>query len=102
MVNVARELQKAGLHIPLLIGGATTSALHTALKIVPAYDAPVVHLKDASQNALAAAKLLNPDLREAYVQEVYANYRKLCERRKQNEVPVISLKEARANKLNLF
>ena len=102
MVNVARELQKAGLHIPLLIGGATTSDLHTALKIVPVYDAPVIHLKDASQNALAAAKLLNPDLREAYVQEVYANYRALCERRKQNEVPVISLKEARANKLNLF
>ncbi|KAA6309476.1 Methionine synthase, partial [termite gut metagenome] len=51
MVRVAMELQKVGLDIPLLIGGATTSRLHTALKIAPVYRAPVVHLKDASQNA---------------------------------------------------
>ena len=102
MVHVASELQKAGLHIPLMIGGATTSALHTALKIVPAYDAPVIHLKDASQNAIVAAKLLNPELRDAYVEEVYANYKSLCERRKNVETPVVSLKEAQAGKLNLF
>lgn len=102
MVHVASELQKAGLHIPLMIGGATTSALHTALKIVPAYDAPVIHLKDASQNAIVAAKLLNPELRDAYVEEVYANYKSLCERRKNVETPIVSLKEAQAGKLNLF
>lgn len=102
MVHVARELQKAGLRIPLLIGGATTSALHTALKIVPVYDGPVIHLKDASQNAPAAARLLNPETRDAYVKEIYDNYRALCERRKKNEVPLVSLQDAQANKLNLF
>lgn len=102
MVHVASELQRAGLHIPLMIGGATTSALHTALKIVPVYDAPVIHLKDASQNAIVAAKLLNPELRDAYVKEVYENYRLLCERRRKVETPVVSLQEAQAGKLNLF
>lgn len=55
MVHVAIELEKAGLDVPLLIGGATTSPLHTALKIAPVYHAPVIHLKDASQNATVAA-----------------------------------------------
>ena len=60
MAHVALELEKAGLDIPLLIGGATISKMHTALKIAPVYHAPVVHLKDASQNASVASKLLNP------------------------------------------
>ena len=102
MVGVARELQRAGLRIPLLIGGATTSDMHTALRIAPVYDGPVIHLKDASQNALVAARLLNPESRDAYVREVYARYGDLCRRRKQSEPPVVSLEEARANKLNLF
>lgn len=102
MVNVARELKRAGLHVPLLIGGATTSALHTALRIVPEYDAPVIHLKDASQNAIVAAKLLNPEMRDKYVKEVYDNYHQICERRKKAERPIVSLKEAQAKKLNLF
>ena len=102
MVNVARELQQAGLHIPLLIGGATTSDMHTALRIVPVYDAPVIHLKDASQNALVAARLLNPELRDAYVREVYDHYRDLCQRRKEAAPTVVPLEAARANRLNLF
>ncbi len=102
MVGVATELQRAGLHIPLLIGGATTSDMHTALRIAPVYDAPVIHLKDASQNALVAAKLLNPELRDAYVREVYDHYRDLCQRRRQSEPSVLTLEEARARKLNLF
>ena len=61
MVHVAIELEKAGLDVPLLIGGATTSPLHTALKIAPVYHAPVIHLKDASQNATVAARLMNPN-----------------------------------------
>ena len=59
MVNVARELQRAHLNIPIMIGGATTSELHVALKIAPVYEGPVVWLKDASQNALVAARLLS-------------------------------------------
>lgn len=65
MVHVAIELEKAGLDVPLLIGGATTSPLHTALKIAPVYHAPVIHLKDASQNATVAARLMNPNQRKS-------------------------------------
>ena len=57
---------------------------------------------DERENALVAARLLNPESRDAYVREVYARYGDLCRRRKQSEPPVVSLEEARANKLNLF
>ena len=63
MVNVARELQRAHLNIPIMIGGATTSELHVALKIAPVYEGAVVWLKDASQNALVAARLLSEEQR---------------------------------------
>ena len=61
MAHVAVELQRAGLDIPIMVGGATTSKLHTALKIAPVYGGPVIHMKDASQNALVAARLLNAE-----------------------------------------
>ena len=61
MVNVATQLQRAGLNIPIMIGGATTSELHVALKIAPVYGGPVVWMKDASQNALVAARLMNDE-----------------------------------------
>ena len=67
MVHVVKEMQSAGLRIPVMIGGATTSSLHTALKIAPVYEGPVIHLKDASQNVLVAAKLLNPAQKKEYV-----------------------------------
>lgn len=73
MVHVAMELEKAGLDIPLLIGGATTSPLHTALKIAPVYHAPVVHLKDASQNASIAARLMNPNQKEELAKNLLPN-----------------------------
>ena len=66
MAHVADEMQKAGLTIPMMVGGATTSKLHTAVKIAPHYDYPVIHVLDASQNPLIAAKLLNPDTRRLY------------------------------------
>lgn len=102
MVHVAIELTRAGLHIPLLIGGATTSELHTALKIAPVYDAPVIHLKDASQNAIVASKLLNQKSRDSYVKEVYAHYDEICRRHKQEEIKIVSLEEAQKHKLKLF
>lgn len=102
MVNVARELQKAGLNIPLLIGGATTSPLHTALKIAPVYQAPVVHLKDASQNAVVASKLMNPGDREQFVKELNTQYLQLRNERAKKEPDIVSLEEARENRLNLF
>ena len=102
MAHVAAELEKAGLDIPLLIGGATTSELHTALKIAPAYHAPVVHLKDASQNATVAARLMNPDKRRELANELNERYEQLRRTRQSARVATVSLEEAQANKLKLF
>ena len=102
MVHVACELQRAGLQIPIMIGGATTSALHTALKIAPVYDGPVIYLKDASQNALIAAKLMNPELKQEYVQALHQEQTELRQKNEMKEVKLVSLEEANANKLKLF
>ncbi|KAA6352625.1 Methionine synthase [termite gut metagenome] len=102
MVRVAMELQKAGLDIPLLIGGATTSRLHTALKIASVYRAPVVHLKDASQNANIAARLMNKHSRVELVRELNEDYQALREKHNNSVVEMVSLEEARRNKLKLF
>ena len=102
MVHVACELQRAGLQIPIMIGGATTSPLHTALKIASVYDGPVIHLKDASQNALVAAKLMNPELKQEYVQALRQEQAELRQKNEMKEVKLVSLEEANANKLKLF
>ena len=107
MVHVAIELEKAGLDIPLLIGGATTSPLHTALKIAPVYHAPVIHLKDASQNATVAARLMNPTQKEELVKKLSNEYQRLREKSQEKQLETVSLEEAKANRLgklhcNLF
>ena len=103
MVHVALELEKAGLDIPLLIGGATTSQLHTALKIAPVYHAPVVYLKDASQNAAVAARLMNPETKKKLEKELDETYRLLRNDGKTvGKKEVVSLEDAQKNKLDLF
>ncbi len=102
MVHVAVELERAGLDIPLLVGGATTSPLHTALKIAPVYHAPVIHLKDASQNAVVAARLMNPGQKEELVRTLAAEYQLLREKNREKQVKTVSLEEAKANRLKLF
>lgn len=100
MVNVAEELKKAGMHIPIMIGGATTSELHVALKIAPVYGGPVVWMKDASQNSLVAAKLMNEgQIVEHELDEKYAHLR---EKYQQEQQALQSLEEARKNKLKLW
>lgn len=100
MVNVAMELKKAGLQIPIMIGGATTSELHVALKIAPVYGGPVVWMKDASQNALVAAKLVSDEKQVAeQLSETYAHLREAYHAQQQE---LLSLEDARKNKLNLF
>ena len=94
MVNVAHEMQRAGLEIPIMIGGATTSELHVALKIAPVYGGPVVWMKDASQNAPVAARLLNKDEEQQMEQELQDRYRHLRDEYRQ-EQELVSLKEAR-------
>jgi 5-methyltetrahydrofolate--homocysteine methyltransferase len=102
MVHVVSEMERAGLDIPVLIGGATTSKLHTALKIAPAYHAPVVYMRDASQNASVMAKLLSPEQCPAFVEELQNEYRELCEKSGKKVVKTVSLEEAQKNKLNLW
>lgn len=102
MVNVARELAAAGIDVPLMIGGATTSRLHVALKIAPVYGGPVVWLKDASQNAIVAGKLLNPAERGKFVSEINAEYESLRREYRQKQADLVPLDEARSNRLNLF
>ena len=102
MVHVATELEKAGLDIPLLIGGATTSLLHTALRIAPVYHAPVVHLKDASQNVGVAARLMNPAQRVILMKELDKEYADLRLKYGRKQSDTIPLEEARKNRLKLF
>ena len=102
MVNVVREMEKAGLHIPVMIGGATTSELHVALKIAPVYGGPVVWMKDASQNPLVAQRLLSDGGSEDVqhnLNEKYAHMRADYNSRQQQ---LSSIDEARKNKLNLW
>ena len=100
MVNVARELQHEGMDIPIMIGGATTSELHVALKIAPVYGGSVVWMKDASQNALVAARLMNEGKEVA--QELDEKYEHLREEYQQAQDHLESIEEARKHKLNLF
>lgn len=102
MVHVVSELERAGLDIPVMIGGATTSKLHTALKIAPVYHAPIVYMKDASLNAPVAARLMNLDLRSTFAEELESEYRELREKNKTKQVKTVSLEEAQKNKLNLW
>ena len=100
MVNVATELKKAGLNIPIMIGGATTSELHVALKIAPVYGGPVVWMKDASQNALVAAKLMSEE--QSVERELDEKYEHLREEYQQEQQQLLSLEEARQNKPDIW
>ena len=102
MVNVAKELRKAGLDIPIMIGGATTSELHVALKIAPVYGGPIVWMKDASQNALAAAKLLDAKGKEAFAEQLSEDYRQLRDNYDDNQRQLLSIEEARKRKPRFF
>ena len=102
MVNVANEMQRAGLDIPIMIGGATTSELHVALKIAPVYGGPVVWMKDASQNALVAARLLNKDEEPKVERELEEKYQHLREEYEQEQEQLLSIDEARKQKKDFF
>ena len=102
MVNVARALEERGADIPIMIGGATTSELHTALKIAPVYHGPVLWMKDASQNVIASARLLNPATRAELTDELDKKYAELRSERTENESGIVSIEEARKRKPNYF
>lgn len=103
MVHVARELQRQKLTYPLLIGGATTSRIHTAVKIDPVYDGPVIHVLDASRSVPVASELMNEDTRSAIKERTKTEYQKLRvdhESRKTTK-SYISLAKARENKVQI-
>ncbi|HEY7064933.1 MAG TPA: methionine synthase [Chloroflexota bacterium] len=100
MVHVASELRREGFDVPLLIGGATTSPAHTAVKIAPQYEEPVVHVQDASRVVGVVSQLLNPQMRETFAQQVAREQEQRREAfARKNERPMLSLRQARANRL---
>ncbi|MCC4310627.1 methionine synthase [Alcanivorax marinus] len=100
MVHVAAEMERLGMEQPLMIGGATTSRIHTAVKIDPEYHNPVVHVADASRAVGVVSRLLSDTQRTDYVAEIKSTYEDLRERRKQQQVDrsLVSIDDARANR----
>jgi len=101
MAHVAREMEKAGLRVPLLIGGATTSKIHTAVKISPNYSGPVVYVKDASVNTNVVAQLMSDKHRPEFMEGINAEYQALRDKQTK-KVALLSLDEAKKRKPNLF
>ncbi|OSZ66959.1 methionine synthase [Sphingomonas sp. IBVSS1] len=99
MVHVASEMQRIGMTMPLLIGGATTSRVHTALRIAPAYDGPVVHVLDASRAVGVAGTLVSDTLKDDFVAETAAEYEKIrVARAGSGQSALVPLEQARANR----
>jgi 5-methyltetrahydrofolate--homocysteine methyltransferase len=98
MIHVAKEMQREGFTIPLLIGGATTSKLHTAVKIAPGYASPVVHVQDASRAVGIVGRLKSPELKPALVEENRREQEKLRRMHRPHVQPLLSLEEARRRK----
>jgi len=106
MAYVAKEMQRDPhfrmLKIPLLIGGATTSRAHTAVKIAQNYEGPVVYVPDASRSVSVAQSLLTPEQRDQYVREIASDYQRIREQHANRKaVPLLSLADARANRARL-
>jgi len=96
MVHVAKEMERQGFTLPLLIGGATTSKAHTAVKIAPSFSQPVIHVLDASRAVGVVGSLINPLLKPAFVEKVRADYTKLrSQHGEQKTKPLLTLEQAR-------
>jgi len=106
MTHIAKEMQRdpyfKGLKMPLLIGGATTSRAHTAVKIAPHYDGPIIYVADASRSVSVMQSLLTPESRDAYIAEVATDYEKArAQHANKKGTPMLTIAEARANKAKL-
>lgn len=106
MAHVAREMQRdpyfKDLKMPLLIGGATTSRAHTAVKIAPHYDGPIIYVPDASRSVAVMQSLLTPESRDEYIAEIAKDYEKArTQHANKKGIPLITITEARANKAQL-
>ncbi|NUN08305.1 MAG: methionine synthase [Ignavibacteriaceae bacterium] len=100
MCHVAKEMERNGLKVPLLIGGATTSRIHTAVKIAPNYSEPVIHVLDASRSVTVAGSLLNKDSKPAYTAAIKEEYDKIRDdhRKKSDNKKLVSIEDARKNR----
>jgi len=103
MTHIAKEMTRLGLDIPVMIGGATTSKAHTAVKIAPEYDKPIVWVKDASRAVGVAQSLISPELRGKFIADLDADYEAVRERHasRQKDTQWLTLEQARANKSNI-
>ena len=103
MVHVAKEMKRLNFNIPLLIGGATTSPIHTAVKISPYYENPVIHVRDASKVINVVNKLLSKTDHDAYVVDIEQQYENLRQKHfaSVNQKKYVSLSEARKNKTKI-
>ena len=99
MVHVASEMERKGLKIPIILGGATTSKLHTAIKIDPAYSNAVIHVKDASQAGGVVSGLVNAATRDGFISEFKKEYKIMRDGYKGNTIPSITIEKARENAL---
>jgi len=98
MVNIAKEMERKGLKTPIILGGATTSPAHTAVKIAPHYSGPIIHVLDASRSVPTTTSLLSKENREKFIAENNARHEKLRASFNKKDKPTISLVDARANK----
>ena len=103
MVHVAKEMERLNFKLPLMIGGATTSKVHTAVKIAQNYSGPVVHVNDASKSVPVASSLISEELRGAFMNDLVKEYERVREQNKnaQGQNKFISLADARNNKLDI-
>ena len=103
MVFVAAEMERLGIKKPLMIGGATTSKIHTAVRVAPSFSGTVVHVLDASKSVAVASKLLSEDQSETFQKEIKAEYDTMRDEfaNRKSDITYISLEEARANKLQI-
>ena len=97
MAHVAHELEREGCKLPLLIGGATTSKTHTAVKIAPGYNQPVVHVLDASRAVPVVSNLISAENKPAFAKEIREDYERIRSQHRGPAVKLVSIEEARAN-----
>lgn len=103
MVHFAKEMEREGFNIPLIIGGATTSRIHVAVKVAPHYSGPAIHVLDASRSVTVCSSLLNPQTKDEYVSGIRAEYEKarIAHLNKRSDKRFKSIEEARANKYQI-
>ncbi len=101
MVHVAKEMKRRGMNIPLLIGGATTSKLHTAVKIAPNYDGSVVHVIDASKSVGVSANLISKEVKERFIDEVNKEYEEIRQKHEEKTSKPVSFEFAKEHKFKI-